>query len=163
MTKNQALFSKNLATKTLHVERAFDAPLDEVWDAWTKSDILDQWWAPRPYKAVTSKMDFRAGGQWLYAMKGPEGDTNYCRVDFKTVDHKKSITTAVMFCDEAGNINTDFPTMYWKKVFKATATGTLVNIEITFDKEADMETIIGMGFQDGFTAGLNNLDEVLAA
>jgi len=161
MTKNEAVFKRDLQKKTIHVERAFDAPLDEVWEAWTQSESLDQWWAPRPYQARTKKMDFRAGGLWLYAMVGPEGDSQWCRVDFKTVDLKKSLTSSATFCDEDGNINTDFPAMYWKNVFSATATGTVVNIEITFDKEADMEAILKMGFQEGFTMGLNNLDEYL--
>jgi hypothetical protein len=48
------------------------------------------------------------------------------------------------------------------KGFKATGNDITVNIEITFDKEADMETIIKMGFQEGFTAGLDNLDDYLS-
>jgi uncharacterized protein YndB with AHSA1/START domain len=55
-----------------------------------------------------------------------------------------------------------FPVMNWDKGFKATGNDTTVNIEITFDKEADMETIIKMGFQEGFTAGLDNLDDYLS-
>lgn len=161
ITKNEAVFSKDVANKKLHVVRVFAAPLQQVWEAWTNSDILDQWWAPRPYKAETKSMDFKPGGRWLYCMLGPEGDRQWCRVDFKTVEPKKSITAAVMFCDEAGNENTEFPTMHWRKVFSENANGTTVNVEITFDKAEDMEMIIQMGFEEGFTAGLNNLDEIL--
>jgi hypothetical protein len=37
-----------------------------------------------------------------------------------------------------------------------------VNVEITFATEADMEKIIEMGFEEGFTAAHGNLDELLA-
>src|SRR5712664_265716 len=117
MTKNAAVFSKDQENRQLTVVRAFDAPLEQVWEAWTTGDILNQWWAPKPYKAETKTMDFREGGRWLYYMVGPKGDSTLCRVDYKTIQPYKLITTAVMFCDEEGNENPDFPKMYWKKQF----------------------------------------------
>jgi uncharacterized protein YndB with AHSA1/START domain len=161
MTKNEAVFSEDLENKRLTVVRPFDAPLEQVWEAWTTSEILDHWWAPNPYRAQTKTMDFREGGRWLYDMVGPEGERSLCRVDYKTIDPHRSITSTVMFCDEEGNENTDFPRMYWKKEFNRTGGGTTVTIEITFDKKADMESILGMGFREGFTAGLENLDQYL--
>ena len=38
---------------------------------------------------------------------------------------------------------------------------TKVEVEITFAKTADLEKIIEMGFEAGFKAGLENLDELL--
>jgi PhnB protein len=162
MTKNEAVFSKDLKNKKLTVVRAFDAPLELVWQAWTESEMLDQWWAPQPYRAETKTMDFREGGQWLYCMVGPTGDRTWCRVDYKTIKPHKSITSTDQFCDEKGNTNKDFPSMDWKKEFDPTDGSTTVRIEISFEKEADMETIIKMGFQEGFTAGLSNLDHYLS-
>ena len=44
--------------KKLIVTREFNAPLEKVWRAWTESSLLDEWWAPRPYKTETKSMDF---------------------------------------------------------------------------------------------------------
>jgi uncharacterized protein YndB with AHSA1/START domain len=153
MTKRETVFSKDPENKKITVVRAFDAPLMQVWKAWTESEILDQWWAPKPYRAETKIMDFKEGGLWLYAMVGPEGDRSWCKESFQTINLHKSITNSVSFCDEEGNETLDFPTMYWKKEFSRTGSDTT---------EADMETIITMGFQDGFTAGLSNLDHYLS-
>ncbi|SRR5258708_17067662 len=161
MTKNEAVFSKDLQNKKLTVVRAFDAPIKQVWNAWTKSEILDHWWAPKPYNAETKTMDFREGGQWIYCMVGPEGDRTWCRVDYKTIEPYRSITSVDMFCDENGNETLDFPRMNWKKEFSQTGSGTTVKVEITFAQTADMEMILKMGFQEGFTAGLGNLDHYL--
>jgi uncharacterized protein YndB with AHSA1/START domain len=95
-------------------------------------------------------------------MVGPDGSGSWCIENYKTIETRKRITNSVSFCDEQGNQNTDFPVMNWDKGFKATGNDTTVNIEITFDKEANMETIIKMGFQEGFTAGLDNLDDYLS-
>jgi len=161
MTKNETVFSKDLEKKKLTVVRAFDASLERVWEAWTNSDILDQWWAPKPYKAETKTMDFREGGRWIYCMVGPGGDRTWCRVDYKMIRPLRSITTSVMFADEAGRENLEFPVMHWNKQFKETGEATTVTIDITFDREADMEAILKMGFQEGFTMGLGNLDQYL--
>jgi len=95
-------------------------------------------------------------------MIGPEGVGRWCRVDYKTIKPFKSITSTDRFCDEKGKENPDFPSMDWKKEFDPIDGGTTVRIEITFAKEADMEMIIKMGFQEGFTAGLSNLDHYLS-
>jgi len=46
--------------KTIHVDRTFDAPLAQVWQAWTDHTIMDQWWAPKPWHARTKTMDVRS-------------------------------------------------------------------------------------------------------
>ncbi len=161
MAKNEAVCTKDMDNKTLTVVRSFDAPLDTVWQAWTDSAILDEWWAPRPYKANTSKMDFAEGGQWLYSMVGPEGVSAMCRVDYTAIQPERSVTSTVMFCDEAGNENTEFPRMYWKQVFEDQGESTKVTVEISFDKTADMEMIMSLGMEEGFVSALGNLDEYL--
>jgi PhnB protein len=163
MSKRETVFTKDTANKKLSVVRTFDAALARVWKAWTESEILDQWWAPKPYKAVTKTMDFREGGFWQYFMMGPAGDGSWCIENYETIELLKRITNSVAFCDEQGHQNRDFPIMHWKKEFSENNGESTVNIEITFDKEADMDTILQMGFKEGFTAGLDNLDDYLSA
>lgn len=162
MSTQKTSIIKDASIKKLHIVRAFDAPLEQVWRAWTESDILDQWWAPAPYRAETKSMDFREGGHWLYAMVSPEGDKSWCRVDFRSIEPQKSFYAENGFADEAGNRTYDLPAMDWRNEFSATATGTSVSIEIEFASEADLEQIIGLGFESGFTSGLSNLDSYLS-
>jgi len=161
MTKKETAFSKDLPNKKITVVKAFDASLEQVWEAWTNSEILDQWWAPKPYHTETKSMDFKEGGLWLYAMVSPEGDRSWCKEAFTTIDFHYLITNTVGFCDEEGKDSPDFPVMNWTKEFNRTADGTTVVAEITFEKLADLEMITGMGFEEGFKAGLSNLDQYL--
>lgn len=162
MVTKETLISKDAANKKLKVVREFDAPVEKVWKAWTETELLDQWWAPRPWKANTQSMDFREGGTWQYYMEGPDGSRHYCRADYETIVPNKSFVGLDAFCDENGKINDDFPRMHWKCVFSKSDSGTKVDVEITFATEADMEKIIEMGFKEGFTAAHGNLDELLA-
>ena len=162
MATKETIYSKDVANKKIKVVREFDAPVEKVWKAWTEAELLDQWWAPKPWKANTQSMDFREGGTWLYYMEGPDGSRHYCRADYETIVANKSYTGLDAFCDENGKINTDFPRMHWKVVFNKSTNGTKVEVEITFTSEADMEKIIEMGFKEGFAAAHTNLDELLA-
>ena len=135
IANKETIYSKDLANKKLKVVRDFDAPLQQVWKAWTEPAILDQWWAPKPWKANTQSMDFRSGGLWLYIMQGPEGEREYCRADYQTVVPNKMFTGKDAFCDESGNIKTDMPRMNWRTEFASIADGTRVTVEVSFESE----------------------------
>jgi len=158
----ETIYTKDLENKKIKVTREFDAPVEKVWRAWTEKELLDQWWAPRPWKAVTLSMDFSNGGTWLYYMEGPDGSRHYCRADYESIVANKSYDCLDAFCDEKGNINTEFPRMNWKVAFNKAEDGTKVDVEITFDSIESLEKIIEMGFKEGFAAAHNNLDELLA-
>jgi len=61
---NKTEILKDLTNRKLNVTRAFSAPVEKVWRAWTEAEQLDKWWAPRPWKAITKTMDFTPGGFW---------------------------------------------------------------------------------------------------
>lgn len=155
-------FSVDKENRKIKVEREFAASLADVWAAWTESELLDQWWAPKPWKARTKSMDFREGGHWLYAMVGPNGDEQWCRADYMKITPLKGYDALDAFCDEEGKINSDFPRTNWKTAFNGTSNSTYVNVELTYDTLADLEKIIELGFKEGFTMALENLDELLA-
>ena len=159
---NQTNITKDLANKKVMVTREFDAPVELVWKAWTESKILDQWWAPKPWKAKTKSMDFREGGTWFYSMVGPNGEESHCRADFKKIVPNKNYSGDDAFCDENGKILSDPPGMFWDVTFNPSGSGTRVDVVITFKTEEDLKKIMEMGFQEGFTAAHGNLDELLA-
>lgn len=158
----KTIFTRDLPQKKVNVVREFAAPLAQVWKAWTDPELLDQWWAPEPWKAVTKTMDFKSGGHWLYYMKGPDGTQSYCRADYKNIQPLKSYESIDAFCDENGEINKDFPRMNWKTQFSESPKGTKVEIEITYDSVEDLLKIAELGFEEGFTAAHGNLDRLLA-
>jgi len=145
----------------VRVTREFAAPLSKVWAAYTQSELLDQWWAPKPWKAKTKNMDFREGGHWLYAMVGPEGEEHWCREDFKSVSPMKSFKAVDAFCDSDGKVSDEMPASTWVINFSEAGNKTTVIVEMECETLADLEKYIEMGFQEGFTSALGNLDELL--
>lgn len=163
MENNKMVFTKDLPNKKITVEREFDASPADVWRAWTESELLDQWWAPNPWRTETKTMDFRTGGHWLYSMVGPNNERHWCKVEFNRVNAGKSFDVLSYFCDENGVRNAQLPVMNWSNVFNETSSGTKVVVNITFPSEQDMKTIVEMGFEAGFTSALGNLDQYIEA
>jgi uncharacterized protein YndB with AHSA1/START domain len=162
MRQNLAFdFSVDKENKKITVKREFAAELPLVWDAYTKSEILDQWWAPKPWKAKTKTMDFREGGHWLYAMVGPEGEEHWALANYKTIQPQKRFTGLDAFSDAEGNINKEMPQSKWDVTFTGKGDSTLVEFIISYDDLAQLEETIKMGFKEGLTMAMEGLDELL--
>jgi PhnB protein len=108
-------------------------------------------------------MDFKEGGFWLYAMVGPNNEKHWSRADYQTISPKKYFSAIDGFCDEDCNPNPALPSNKWENHFLDNGEYTQVNILLTFNSLNDLETILKMGFKEGFTAGLENLDRYIEA
>lgn len=159
---NKAVFTKDLENKQLHVERTFNAPRSKVWKAWTDASMLEKWWAPKPWKAVTKSFEFKEGGQWLYYMLGPEGEKHWGTMDYKTIDAENRFTAVDAFSDEHGNPTPDSPITKWEIIFEDQGDKTIMRETSTFDSLEGMEKLLNMGMEEGFSMGLDQLEELLA-
>jgi len=154
-------FTVDKQTNTINVKREFAAAPALVWDAWTKAELLEKWWAPKPWHAETKSMDFKDGGHWLYAMVSPEGEKHWCKVEYQDIDAQKSFSNLNAFCDEDGNINEAFSRSFWTNTFSGDENMTAVNVDIKYKTTEDLERMVAMGFKEGFTMGLQNLEDLL--
>ncbi len=62
-----------VAERTMVINRVIAAPVDRVWGAWMNADTLPQWWGPDGFSCRTTRIDLRAGGEWVFDMIGPDG------------------------------------------------------------------------------------------
>ena len=153
--KNNLLFDFTIdkTNNTVFVNREFAAGLPLVWDAFTKQEILDQWWAPKPWQSRTKFMDFKVGGRRFYAMVSPEGQEHWSVQDFTSISLASNFKYVSAFTDKDENINKELPSSDW---------------DLNFSEENEITTVkiiikhIQMGFQGGFTMTLNYLENLLA-
>ena len=144
---------------TVFVNREFAAELSLVWDAFTKQEILDQWWAPKPFLSKTIKMDFKVGGRRFYAMVSPEGQEHYAIQKYTSITPKSNFKYLNAFADK--DENPFLPGSDWDLNFSEQTGITKVSITIYNDSLERMEKMIEMGFKEGFTATLNDLENLL--
>lgn len=155
-------FTVNKESNTVNIKRAFAAEPSLVWDAFTKPGILGQWWAPKPWISKTKSMEFREGGRRIYAMCGPAGEEHWAIQDFTSITPKTNFKFIDAFCDKDENISSELPASERNLEFIAMDMSTMVNISIKHETLSDLEKIIEMGFKEGFTIALNQLDELLS-
>ena len=149
------------AEKQLIAERSFVAPKSKVWQYYTTAELLEKWWAPLPYKAVTKSFDFREGGHWHYVMQGPEGEAHYCINNYKTIDPENSFTAFDGFANEDWSIKTDMPGSDWEVTFTQNGEMTDMKVVLICDTEAGLNTLVEMGMKEGFNQGLDQLEALL--
>ena len=128
--KNKLLFDFTVdkKTKTVVINREFDAELDLVWDAFTKADLLDQWVAPKPWKAKTKYMNFEVGGKRFYAMVSPEGHERWSIQEYTSVTPKTNFKMLNAFADE--NERPELPGSEWNYNFAEQDGITSLNLTI---------------------------------
>ena len=154
-------FTVDESTNSILITREFDAELSLVWDAFTKQEILDQWWAPKPLISKTKVMNFEVGGRRFYSMVWPEGQEYWGVEKYTLINPKTNIKLLASFTDKDENINAELPTSEWELNFSEQNGITKVSIVIINKTLADIEMIIQMGFKEGFTMTLNMLEKLL--
>src|SRR5438552_4798003 len=153
-------FTVDKSTKTVFINREFDAGLSLVWDAFTKQEILDQWWAPKPWLSKTKFMNFEVGGRRFYAMISPEGQERWSIQKYTSISPKTNFKFFNAFADK--DENPELPGSEWNLNFSEQNGTTKVSVTIYNESLERMEKMIEMGFKEGFTMTLNNLDKLLA-
>ena len=146
---------------TLTINREFLADRQLVWDCYTKSEILDQWFAPEPLKAKTKSMDFSERGHWHFAMIEPNGTAYWSRTDYLTIKPIDYYTALDGFSNEKGEINPELPRSEMKVTFTDKGSNALVQTIVNYNSLEDLETVIKMGMKEGLTSCLERLDKLL--
>jgi uncharacterized protein YndB with AHSA1/START domain len=146
-------------TKTVSITKEFAFELSLVWDAYTKPELLDQWWAPKPMASKTKVMDFRVGGRRFYAMVSPDGQERWGLQKYTSISPKTNFKLFNAFADE--DENPELPGSDWDLTFSEQDGTTKVSISIYNESLERLEKMVEMGFKEGTMGQLNNLEDLL--
>jgi uncharacterized protein YndB with AHSA1/START domain len=154
-------FTVDKSAKTVFITGEFAAELSLVWDAFTKPEILDQWTAPAPWVSKTKYMNFEVGGKRFYAMVSPEGQELWSIQEYKSITPKTNFKMFNAFAD--ADENPQLPGSDWDYNFSEQNGITKVHITIYNESLERLERMIEMGFTEGFTLSMKNLENLLAS
>lgn len=147
-------------TKMVYITKEFAFELSLVWDAYTKQELLDQWWAPKPFASRTKVMDFRVGRRRFYAMVSPDGQERWAVQKYTSITPKTNFKLFNAFADE--NENLQLPGSDWDLKFSEQDGTTTVSISIYNESLERLEKLVEMGFKEGTMAQMKNLEDLLA-
>jgi uncharacterized protein YndB with AHSA1/START domain len=89
-------------SKTVVIERIFDAPRDLVFEAWTKPEHLLLWFAPRGCTIHFSRIDIRPGGDFHSCIRHPSFGDCWCIGVYEEIVQAERIAQTLAIADEQG-------------------------------------------------------------
>ena len=142
----------NTADRELRLSRELSAPIEVVWEVWTKPEHLTKWWGPNGFSNTISKMDLIPGGEWDLVMHGPDG-TNYKNKSIfrEIVKHKKIVYEHISAPKFLATIE-----------FEAKGNNTLIKWHMLFNsKEEFIQTVKTFNADEGLKQNLEKLESYL--
>jgi uncharacterized protein YndB with AHSA1/START domain len=153
----------NATELSLTLVAEFDAGPERVWDVWEDPHKLEQWWGPPTFPATFTRHDFVVGGESRYYMTGPDGETprGWWRID--ALDKPHRIEFANGLAGDDGEPAPGVAPMPAYVTFEAAGAGTRMTVVTRFVDANQMQTMVGMGMQEGMTQAIGQIDALLAA
>ena len=162
-------------TNQVTIERVFEAPLEKVWEAWTKPEEIKKWWGPEGFSAPEIEIDFRVGGKYHYMMRGPieEGGEEmdmWSGGEFKEIVPHEKIVATDHFSNEAGDtvdpatfgMSEDFPKESDMTIlFQRQGDSTKLSIIYEGVSAKAYEAYKQSGMHEGWQSSLNKLEKAL--
>lgn len=149
---------------TMTITAELDAPLARAWQLWEDPRQLERWWGPPTYPATFVEHELVPDARTTYFMTGPEGDKAHGWWRVLSVDPPRHLTFEDGFGDDTGRPNPDMPVMIIRVDLHEQPDGrTRMDVETTFPSPEAMDQITAMGMEEGMTAAIGQIDDLLRA
>jgi uncharacterized protein YndB with AHSA1/START domain len=142
------------ATQVVRIERTFDAPAQDVFDAWTSEEVIRRWFIPaQGWQEPSAEVDLRVGGTVRVVMRDPTGAPVEAGGEYTEIDRPHRLAFTWTFDDDPSNqqlIEIEFTER------DGATTVVFVNSNISQEKRRDAQ-------YDGWSACFDELGRVLAS
>ncbi len=157
------LFSKK---KEIVFDRRYPASIQDVWDAWTQSDQLSQWWGPDKTEIVECNIDANVGGSIYIVMEAGEEMGKYQGTrwpmsgTFTEVNEPTGLSYDAQSWTEGDK---DTTTIEHTNVLTLAADGdqTAVTLRVSITSIGSGARMAAFGMKWGYKAQLDKLEEHL--
>ena len=84
----------------LRIRRVIAARPERIFDAWTKPELLQQWWGPAGVRCIAAEVDLRVGGAYRIGNQLPDGRVVWITGEFELVESPYRLTYSWRVGDE---------------------------------------------------------------
>lgn len=152
---------KDPAALRLKLVAQFEAAPERVWEVWEDARQLERWWGPPTFPATFTRHDFTVGGESRYYMTGPAGEKPHGWWRLEALDRPRRIDFANGLAGEDGEPVPGVAPMPSYVTFDPRDGGTRMVVVTRFTDVTQMETMLGMGMEEGFAQALAQIDALL--
>ncbi|HWY39031.1 MAG TPA: SRPBCC family protein, partial [Bacteroidia bacterium] len=140
--------------RELSIERLLNAPIELVWEVWTKPEHIKNWWGPADFTNSIDKMEVKPGGTWDLIMHGPDG------TDYKN----KSIFTEIVKHKRIAYDHVSSPKFRAEANFTPQGNKTLLQWKMVFELPEQLQEVVKVFKADvGLTQNVDKLEDYLKA
>jgi uncharacterized protein YndB with AHSA1/START domain len=154
---NATTITANPGEQFVDVDRVIDAPIADVYRAYTEPELVKQWLGPRNLTMDISEWDVRTGGNWAFVHNSPEGGHFGFRGTYHSVTPHDNIVQTFEFLGAPGHVSLE------RVSFEDLGASTRVRIHAVYQSVEDRDAMVASGMGDGMTQGFERLDELIAA
>lgn len=144
----------DLKNRTTTLNRVFDAPIELVWEAWTKPEHIANWWAPKGMKLDIKEHEFKVGGAWKYAMIMPNGGEFIAEGSYTLIEKLSKIFSSANFRPMTEGVEI-------QSIFKKDGNKTEFTFSVVHDTEAYRIAQEKMGAMKGWGSVFEGLNTYL--
>jgi uncharacterized protein YndB with AHSA1/START domain len=88
----------------VRIERTFEAPVEDVFDAWTSPEVMRRWYHAAPdWETPVAEVDLRVGGTWRVLMRAPDGSEHELSGEYTEVERPHRLAMTCNFNDDPSN------------------------------------------------------------
>jgi uncharacterized protein YndB with AHSA1/START domain len=155
--KDSRTKAERKSDRELVVTRTFDAPARIVFEAWTKPELFQRWWAPKSFGVVfvSCELDIRVGGRYRMVMR--QGDSKPMEFFGRYLEVTPP-SRLVWTNDEAGDAGAITTVTFEEQGGK-----TLLVMHDLYPSKEALDAAIASGSTSGMDETFAQLDELLAA
>lgn len=142
--------------RELIMERAFDAPRELVFEAWTTCEHLAHWWGPHGFTLPYCEIDLRPGGGYRFVQHDQDGNAFGFRGEYREVLPPERLVYTFIFemmPDSEAVVTLDFADRDEGR--------TLLTARTAFDSEEELRGAVESGMAQGMLESAERLDDRL--
>ena len=142
------------SNRTVTIKRTFNAPIQLVWEAWTKPEHISQWWSPKGMVTKIIEHSFKIGGKWKYAMPMPGGKEFIAEGEYIAIVEFEKIISLASFKPMTEGVEI-------QSLFKKNENKTQFTFNVVHPTEEYKIQQEKMGILNGWGSVFNRLEEFL--
>lgn len=161
--------TKDLENKTLTVEAVVNGPKEKVWQFYADKDLFEKWWGPEGWETTAKEFDFRPGGRVHYDMHCVDkaqgewyNQHSWGIMNIESIDEGNSFVYQDAFSDESGTVNPELPTMQCTNELIEEDGKTRIVSTIQAETTEQLEEVLKMGIEEGWSSQLEKLEGLLS-
>lgn len=155
------------------INRSFAAPIDVMYDMWTKAEHFSKWLPPTGFTMSFMRADLHEGGSSFYKMTNGSNITMYGRAFYLEMSKPNRLVYTQQFCDEHENISRHPMAPTWPETMQTTVEFTAesenqTRVTVTWEPVGDftgaeLQAFINerRGMTMGWTGSFDKLEALL--